>query len=114
MKTTPSPPLTLAGIMSSFRRAFSGIALMSGVVNVLALTGSFFMLQVYDRVVPGRSVPTLVGLARPGRDALRLPGGARLIRARLLVRIGSGAGRKLEPSRLSSAHAPAAARADSR
>ena len=26
------------------------------------LTGSFFMLQVYDRVLPGRSIPTLVAL----------------------------------------------------
>ncbi len=26
------------------------------------LTGSFFMLQVYDRVLPGRSVPTLIAL----------------------------------------------------
>ena len=31
-------------------------------VNVLMLTGSFFMLEVYDRVLPSRSVPTLVAL----------------------------------------------------
>ncbi|TIY08322.1 MAG: type I secretion system permease/ATPase, partial [Mesorhizobium sp.] len=55
----PSEPrTTLAAVLASFRRALAGIALMSGVVNVLALTGSFFMLQVYDRVIPGRSVPT--------------------------------------------------------
>ena len=30
--------------------------------NVLYLTGSFFMLEVYDRVVPSRSLPTLVEL----------------------------------------------------
>ena len=35
---------------------------MSGMSNVLMLTGAFFMLEVYDRVLPGRSVPTLVGL----------------------------------------------------
>ena len=40
-----------------------GVALFSGVINVLYLTGSFFMLEVYDRVLPSRSVPTLVGLA---------------------------------------------------
>ena len=49
---------------------------MSGVVNVLALTGSFFMLQVYDRVVPGRSVPTLVGLAVLAGTLVRFSGGA--------------------------------------
>lgn len=38
------------------------VALFSGVINVLALTGSFYMLQVYDRVLTSHSVPTLVGL----------------------------------------------------
>ena len=27
--------------------------------------GLFFMLQVYDRVLPGRSVPTLIALIAP-------------------------------------------------
>jgi PrtD family type I secretion system ABC transporter len=52
----------LRAALRSCRGAFLGIALMSGVLNILALTGSFFMLQVYDRVIPSRSVPTLVGL----------------------------------------------------
>lgn len=61
---------------------------MSGVVNVLALTGSFFMLQVYDRVIPGRSVPTLVGLAVFAGTLFVFQGVLELIRSRLLVRIG--------------------------
>ena len=43
--------------------AFISIGLMSGMINILLLTGSFFMLEVYDRVLPSRSVPTLVALA---------------------------------------------------
>ncbi|WP_354493525.1 type I secretion system permease/ATPase [Mesorhizobium robiniae] len=83
------PPRTiLAAVLASFRRALAGIALMSGVVNVLALTGSFFMLQVYDRVVPGRSVPTLVGLAVFAGLLFIFQGLLELIRSRLLVRIG--------------------------
>ncbi len=39
-----------------------GVGVFSGIINLLALTGSFYMLQVYDRVLPSRSVPTLVGL----------------------------------------------------
>ena len=31
------------------------------------LTGSMFMLEVYDRVLPSRSVPTLVGFVDPDR-----------------------------------------------
>ena len=41
---------------------FMGVGLFSGVINILALTGSFYMLQVYDRVLTSRSVETLVGL----------------------------------------------------
>ncbi|RWM16359.1 MAG: type I secretion system permease/ATPase [Mesorhizobium sp.] len=86
----PSEPArtTLAAVLASFRRALAGIALMSGVVNVLALTGSFFMLQVYDRVIPGRSVPTLVGLAVFAGTLFVFQGVLELIRSRLLVRIG--------------------------
>ncbi|MGH6754702.1 MAG: type I secretion system permease/ATPase, partial [Bradyrhizobium sp.] len=54
------PRLTLASALGSFRGALAGTAVMSGMINILALTGSFFMLQVYDRVIPSRSVPTLV------------------------------------------------------
>jgi ATP-binding cassette subfamily C protein len=82
------PRTTLAAVLASFRRALAGIALMSGVVNILALTGSLFMLQVYDRVIPGRSVPTLVGLAVFAGTLFVFQGVLELIRSRLLVRIG--------------------------
>src|SRR6202045_4996917 len=44
------------------RGAFIGVGLMSCIINLLYLTGSIFMLEVYDRVLPSRSIPTLVGL----------------------------------------------------
>ncbi|BAB48495.1 type I secretion system permease/ATPase [Mesorhizobium japonicum] len=96
-QSRPSEPprTTLAAVLGSFRRAFAGIALMSGVVNILALTGSFFMLQVYDRVIPGRSVPTLVGLAVFAGTLFVFQGVLELIRSRLLVRIGMGLDAKL-------------------
>lgn len=71
------------------RGAFAGVALMSGLSNVLMLTGSFFMLQVYDRVIPSRSVPTLVALAVLAAALLCFQGLLDLIRSRLLVRIGA-------------------------
>ncbi|MFZ5672891.1 MAG: type I secretion system permease/ATPase [Pseudomonadota bacterium] len=78
----------LVAALSSFRAAFIGIGALSGAVNVLALTGSFFMLQVYDRVVPGRSLPTLVGLVLLAGLLFIFQGLLDFIRARLLVRIG--------------------------
>ena len=42
----------LANALASCRGAFVGIALFSGMSNILLLTGSMFMLEVYDRVLP--------------------------------------------------------------
>ena len=52
----------LAAALGACRRAFLAIGLFSGMSNILMLTGSLFMLEVYDRVLPSRSVPTLVAL----------------------------------------------------
>lgn len=44
------------------RSTFLGVGLFSAAVNLLMLTGPLFMLQIYDRVLSSRSVPTLVAL----------------------------------------------------
>jgi ATP-binding cassette subfamily C protein len=62
---------------------------MSMVINVLYLTGSFFMLEVYDRVLPSRSIPTLVGLIVLAGGLYVVQGVLDLIRSRILIRIGS-------------------------
>ena len=67
----------LASALAQCRTAFIGVAAMSGLVNVLYLTGSFFMLEVYDRVIPSRSRADPGRPLRPGPGALRLPGPAR-------------------------------------
>jgi ATP-binding cassette subfamily C protein len=59
------------------------------VINLLYLTGSFFMMQVYDRVLPSRSVPTLVALAGLAAALYAFQGLLDLIRSRLMVRVGS-------------------------
>ena len=53
----------LGDALRACRGAFIGVGLMSCIINLLYLTGSIFMLEVYDRVLPSRSVPTLVGLS---------------------------------------------------
>ena len=53
----------LRAAIADYRSALIGIAVASGLINLLSLTGPIFMLQVYDRVLPSRSVPTLLGLA---------------------------------------------------
>jgi ATP-binding cassette subfamily C protein len=62
---------------------------MSGALNILALTGSFFMLQVYDRVIPSRSVPTLVGLCALMIVLYLFQGALDALRMRILGWIGA-------------------------
>ena len=81
------------------RNAFVGIGAVSGAINVLMLTGSFYMLEIYDRVLPSRSGPTLVALSILALTLYAFHGALDLVRARLLVRIAGsldeGLGRRL-------------------
>lgn len=73
------------------------LIVVSGVVNVLALTGSFYMLQVYDRVLTSRSVPSLVALSLLAAILFLFQGGLEVIRGQVLVRLASRLDRKLTP-----------------
>ncbi len=78
----------LAAALASCRGAFVATGLISGMSNILMLTGAIFMLEIYDRVLPSRSVPTLVGLAVLAVSLYLALGMLDLIRGRILVRIG--------------------------
>jgi ATP-binding cassette, subfamily C, bacterial PrsD len=80
--------LELAAALRACRQAFLAIALFSGMSNILMLTGSLFMLEVYDRVLPSRSVPTLVALLILTAGLYAAQGLIDAIRSRILVRIG--------------------------
>jgi ATP-binding cassette subfamily C protein PrsD len=82
-------PSELSAALRACRTAFIGIGVMSAMINVLYLTGSFFMLEIYDRVVPSRSVPTLVGLLILALGLYTALGILDMIRGRILVRIGA-------------------------
>ncbi|WP_210493701.1 type I secretion system permease/ATPase [Microvirga antarctica] len=69
--------------------SFVGVALFSAVVNILALTGSIYMLQLYDRVLSSRSISTLVGLSLIVLAAYLLQGGLDALRGKMLARIGA-------------------------
>ena len=79
----------LAQALQRFRKAFIGVGIFSGLINLLTLTGSIFMLQVYDRVLPSKSVPTLLGLALIVVGLYAFQAFLDLIRTRVLVRVGS-------------------------
>ena len=80
-------PVTL-GLRASARRLV-GVAVFSGVINLLTLSGSLYMLQVYDRVIPSRNVATLVGLSLIVLLAYVAQGYFDALRTRMLSRIGT-------------------------
>lgn len=83
------------------KREFKGIGIflfwISGIINVLALTGSFYMLQIYDRALASGSIPTLVALSTLAIGLYLSQGVFDIIRAQVLVRIGAQLDRILSP-----------------
>jgi ATP-binding cassette, subfamily C, type I secretion system permease/ATPase len=88
-KARHAVPSELAEALGRCRHAFIGIAGFSILINILMLTGPLFMLQVYDRVIPSHSLPTLVGFAILAAGLFAFQGILDTIRGRVLLRIGS-------------------------
>src|SRR5262244_894638 len=91
MQTTAhrGPKSELREALGSCAAAFIGIGAFSGLINLLMLTGSLFMLEVYDRILPSRSVPTLIGLSVLTAVLFTVQALLEITRGRLLVRIGN-------------------------
>ena len=93
--SSPATDTTLPaanGLQASFGRCQSllwqaaGISVLS---NLLLLTGPLFMLQVYDRILTSRSVPTLVALFGLVTALFAFYGVFDYLRGRLLTRLGA-------------------------
>lgn len=81
--------------LASCAYGFAAVAAFTAVVNVLTLTGSLYMLQVYDRVLPSHSLPTLVALSALVVVLYVVLGVFDWLRHRLLSRIGVALDRAL-------------------
>lgn len=73
------------------------IFILSGIVNVLALTGSLYMLQIYDRALTSHSVPTLLALSALAIGLYFFQGLLDVSRSQILVRIGAQLDHRLAP-----------------
>ena len=82
-----SLPAPMLAAIKSLRAAFFTVAAASFLINMLMLVGPLFMLQVYDRVLPSRSVPTLIGLLSIAVVLLVIQGAVDTLRSRLLSRM---------------------------
>ena len=85
-----APRTELAAALAACRSSYLGVAVFTGILNILYLTGSFFMLQVYDRVLPSRSIPTLVALCVLAVALYGFQAVFDIVRNRVLIRIAGG------------------------
>ena len=81
--------------LGSLRAITPVLIVISCIVNILALTGSFYMLQVYDRVLSSRSIPTLIALSALTIALYIFQGGLEVVRSQVFVRLASRLDRKL-------------------
>ena len=79
----------MSAALAECRRAFWSVAVFSGAVNLLMLAGPLYMLQIYDRVLSSRSVPTLIALTVFLVGAYVFQGALDIIRSRVVVRVAS-------------------------
>jgi ATP-binding cassette, subfamily C, bacterial PrsD len=79
----------VAAARADARRRVLTVAAFSGAINLLTLSGSIYMLQVYDRVLPSRNLSTLAGLSMIVLVAYLLQGYLDAVRGRMLARISA-------------------------
>lgn len=79
----------LRDALHACRSVMLGIGFVSLFINLLMLTGPLFMLQIYDRVLTSRSIPTLVALAGITVALYAFYGLLEGLRSRILNRVGS-------------------------
>jgi PrtD family type I secretion system ABC transporter len=94
---TPAKRRRLAELTRGFRGIVLFLFVISGMINVLALTGSVYMMQIYDRALTSGSIPTLVVLSALAIGLYLFQGGFDVVRFQVLVRVGARIDRKIAP-----------------
>lgn len=84
-------------LTQGLRGVFLFLFSVSGIINILALTGSFYMLQIYDRALTSGSVPTLLALSVLAIGLYLFQGLFDVIRSQVLVRVGARLDKRIAP-----------------
>lgn len=80
-------PPEISSLIRRQRPAIAALAAASCIINLLMLVGPIFMLQIYDRVLPSRSLATLTGLFAIVLVLYVIQAYVDAIRSRLLARL---------------------------
>src|SRR4029078_11450302 len=94
---TPAQRRSLAELTNGLLSIVLFLFLISGLINILALTGSLYMMQIYDRALTSGSIPTLAVLSALAIGLYLFQGGFDVVRSQILVRIGARLDRKIAP-----------------
>lgn len=95
MSSTPNSPLLDA--LHASKQSFIAIGLFSCFINLLMLVPSFYMLQVYDRVISTGSQATLLMLTLIMVALLLSMGTLEWVRSRIMVRVSNKLDTQLSP-----------------
>lgn len=85
----------LGAALKRYRATLITVAVLSAVLNVLVLAGSFYLMMIYDSVLPSHSLPTLVGLFTLVTIAYSFQGLFEHGRGKLLASVGAQLERQL-------------------
>ena len=91
-------PTILTQAMRQSRSAIVSTAFFSMFINLLMLAGPVYMLQVYDRVLPSKSIETLIALSLLLVGLFAISGCLEFVRVRLLSRTGSRLEARVAPA----------------
>jgi ATP-binding cassette subfamily C protein len=94
---SPAKRQYLAQLTQGFRGIVVFLFLISGLINILALTGSLYMMQIYDRALTSGSIPTLAVLSALAIGLYVFQGAFDVIRSQVLVRIGARLDKRIAP-----------------
>ena len=86
-----SPDGRLKEIIRTFRGPIAVAAGLSFTINILALTGAIFMLQVYDRIIPSGSLQTLAVLLLLAFGLYVFMAAFDMLRSRIFLRMAQAA-----------------------
>jgi ATP-binding cassette subfamily C exporter for protease/lipase len=90
MRLLLDPRHDIDAALLSYRRVFWALALFSGVINLLVLVPSLYMMQVYDRVLTSRNETTLFMLTLIALGLFMFSGLIEWVRGQVMIRMSAG------------------------
>jgi len=94
---TPAQPNVFLVAIRECKSGFLLLGSFSFFINLLVLTPTLYMMQVYDRVLGSGRIETLVFLTVIAAAAYMVLGALEAVRGRVLIRVGRWLDRRLSP-----------------